>query len=307
MKTKFFQVFFIVSFLVSFIFFCFRFLDKKNPILAFDYKSPLYDQKEAFDPSLTRLNTVNKLKDYCDSLFMITYGQTTAANCETGYTNIVGSVIRKRFYWGYSSYSFNDNYLAVIFSKLTHWGYASPVVPDDILKYPYGACSQQSIVMMEVLKRKGFSTRKVEFMGDNKIGHFAFEVYYNNNWHFHDPTLEPDTAILNKYDRPSIEFIAKNPHILLAAYKQTDKKDANFFLDVFSNYSYGKPDVFSAPNALLLHNVTKFLSGTAWIFFLLAYILVRWYRKKPAFLKFIAKSYKKEIALNYPSSSESTA
>ncbi len=247
-------------------------------MLAFDYKAALYDNQEAFDPSLMRLNTLSRLKEYCDSLFKVTDMTSSPDKYESNYANFVGDVVRKRFYWGYSCYSFNNNYLAVLFSRFTQWGYAATVIPDDILKYPHASCSQESIVMMEVLKRKGFITRKIEFFGNNEIGHFAFEVYYKNSWHFHDPTLEPDTAVLNKYDSPDIKFIIEHPDIFLAAYKET-RKDKNLLFDVFSHYSYGKPNSFLAPNAFIFHRVTKILSDTIWIFFLMGYFIVKFRRR----------------------------
>lgn len=248
-------------------------------MLAFDYKTPVYNNQEAFDPSLMRLNSLSRLQEYCDSLFKVTNSTNCPDKYELNYTNIVGSVIRKRFYWGYSSYSFNNNYIAVLFSKFTQWGFAATVIPDDILKYPNAACSQQSIVMMEVLKKKGFITRKIGFFGNNKIGHFAFEVYYKNNWHFHDPTLEPDTAVLNKYSRPDIKFIGEHPAILLAAYKESHK-DKSFLLDVFSHYSYGKPNSILAPHAFIFHQISKILSNTIWIFFLIGYFVVKSGRRR---------------------------
>ena len=243
-------------------------------MLAFDYKTPLYNNQETFDPSLMRLNTVSRLKEYCDSLFKVTNMTNSSDKYESNYTNIVGGVVRKRFYWGYSCYSFNNNYMAVLVSKFTQWGYAAMVIPDDILKYSNASCSQQSIVMMEVLKKNGFITRKIGFFGNNKIGHFAFEVYYKNNWHFHDPTLEPDTAVLNKYDRPDIKFIVEHPDILLAAYKEIHK-DKRLVLDAFSHYSYGKPNSSLAPNAFIFHRITKILSNTIWIFLLMGYFVVK--------------------------------
>jgi len=249
-------------------------------MLALDYKTPLYNNQEAFDPSLMRLSTVSRLKEYCDSLFKVTNITNSSDKYELNYTNIVGGVVRKRFYWGYSCYSFNNNYMAVLFSKFTHWGYAATVIPDDILKNPNAACSQQSIVMMEVMKKKGFITRKIGFFGNNKFGHFAFEVYYKNSWHFHDPTLEPDTALLNKYGRPDFKFIAEHPDILLTAYKETHK-DKSLLLDVFSHYSYGKPNSFLAPNAFIFHKITKILSNIIWIFFLVGYFVVKYLRKRP--------------------------
>jgi hypothetical protein len=133
--------------------------------------------------------------------------------------------------------------------------------------------------MMELLQRKGVITRKITFYGNNKVGHFAFEAFYNGSWHFRDPTLEPDTAILNKYNRPGIKFLTANPEILYAAYKKS-RPDKNFILDVFDHYKYGRPDIFPAPNALIFHKTTKFLSNTVYIFFLLAYLITEWIYKK---------------------------
>lgn len=244
-----------------------------------DDKAASYNNKELFDPSLIRLNSVKKLTAYCDSLFAAVGPGNQSIGYKLDYPSLVGSIVRKRFYWGYSCYSFNDNYLAAAFSKITQWGYAATVIPNDILKYPNAACSQQSIVMMEVLKRKGFKSRKVGFLGKNKVGHFAFEVYDSKGWHFHDPTMEPDTAVLNKYDRPDIKFLASNPDILLAAYRNSNKGDS-FLKDVFSNYFYGKVDEFPAPTARVFHQATKFLSDTLWIFCLAGFLITNRYRKR---------------------------
>ncbi len=273
-------------FIITFLLFCLTLLKDKNPLIALDYKKPLYDNREEFDPSLIRLNTLDKLEVYCDSLFKKTYHTIDSNQYETNYNNLVSSVVRKRFYWGYSCYDFNNNYLALLFSKVTQWGYDAVVIPDDILKYPYAACSQQSIIMMELLKRKGFFTRKICFYSDSiKVGHFALEVFYNKAWHFRDPTLEPDTAILNKYNRPDIKFLTTHPDILCAVYSKSTKDKT--FLDIFDHYKYGKTDIFPAPNALLFHKTTKFLSSSIYIFFLLLYfILNRVIEKKKTAIPF---------------------
>jgi hypothetical protein len=141
------------------------------------------------------------------------------------------------------------------------------------MKQPYAACSQQSLVMMELLKRKGFKTRKVGFDGGEMVGgHFCFETFYDNSWHFFDTDQEPNAKLLADYNRPSIEYLLANKDILDAAYShwQPDRLHA-----MFSNFSYGKVDKFEAPNALLYQQVTKFLSYTGWIFFLVAFVLVR--------------------------------
>ena len=277
-KYGFFKIFFLLCFIVTFLLFCLTLLGDKNPLSALDYKHSLYNNQEDFDPSLIGLNNLDKLENYCDSLFRETYQETNANQFETNYTYLVSSIVKKRFYWGYSCYTFNSNYLSLQFSRITHWGYNAIVNPDDILKYPNAACSQQSIVMLELLKRKGFLTRKVGFYSDSiKAGHFALEVFYNKAWHFYDPTLEPDTGILNRYNHPDIKFLTNHPTILQAAYS---KSNIAGLLVILNSYKVGKSNVFPAPNALIFHRVTKFLSNTIYIFFLLAYLITRRIHKK---------------------------
>jgi hypothetical protein len=235
------------------------------------YNKPAYNHVEEFDPSLQRLNTVDKLTAFCDSL----YEERTYANSKNNfaetYSDITSSVVRKRFYHGYSLYGFSNNFMAMLLSEVSMEGLSAIVIPNDILKYPYAACSQQSIVFMEILKQKGFLTRKVGFSGKNN-GHFCFEVHYNYAWHFYDPDMEPDMAVLNAYNRPSIEFLARHPDILRKAYHQYPSEKV---LDIFPNYSYGRVNTFSAPRAIIFQQLTKFFSYTIWLFFLIAFILVR--------------------------------
>lgn len=231
---------------------------------------PLFTFEERFNPLLTRLNSLDKITAYCDSLYAErSYNQKV--KFEQTYTEIVSSVVMNRFYNGYSEYGTNNNFIGVLLSEISMKGLRAIVIPNDILKYPYAACSQQSIVMMEILKRKGFNTRKVGFLG-KKYGHFCFEVYYNNDWHFFDPDMEPDVAVLNAYNRPGIAFLASHTDVLMKAYHQYAPGRV---MDIFPNYFYGSVNTFSAPKAIIFQQLTKFFSYTIWLFFLIAFILAR--------------------------------
>ena len=239
----------------------------------FDHEVPVYDQREDFDPSLSRLTDVTSLEQYCDSIFNSQQTGVTPIDFEKQYPLIASSVVRKKFYHGYSSFGYSNNYMALMLEPLTGKWVSAIVIPDDIMKYSYAACSQQSLVMMELLKRKGFKTRKVGFYGGEKVGgHFCFEAFYDNGWHFFDPDQEPNAKLLEKYNRPSIEFLVKNEDILLGAYAHWAPERVRGML---SMYSYGKPNTFEAPNALIYQRITKFLSYTAWAFFLIAFVAVR--------------------------------
>ncbi len=244
----------------------------------FSYRKPVYNKVEDYDPALQRLNTLDKLEAYCDSIYrQNNQGQLTIRDDGT-YPEIASAVVRNRFYHGYSVYGFSNNFMAMLFSQISIEGLSAIVLPDDILKYPFAACSQQSIVMMDLLRRKGFAIRKVGFKG-KKYGHFCFEANYQGTWHFYDPNMEPDVKTLNAYNRPGIAFLAGHRDILLKAYHRYPEE---LVLDVFPNYFYGRPNEAAAPRARLFQQVTKFLSYTMWTFFLLAFIWTRRLYKRMA-------------------------
>lgn len=263
----------------------FQLVSSDSSLSRVSYDAPVYDQKEEFDPSLQRFNSIDKLVAYCDSLYAESAYTNSKASFEEQYPEIVSSVIKKRFYHGYSVYGFSNNYVAMMLEQISVNGLSAIVLPNDILKFPYAACSQQSIVMMDILKQKGFATRKVGFKG--KLGgHFAFETYYNGTWHYFDPNMEPDNAVLAAYNKPGISYLAKHPEVLLAAYKQYPEEKV---MDLFPTFWYGKANVSAAPRATIFHKVTKFLSYTLWSFFLLAFI---WARRKYKRLSYSAVKMK---------------
>jgi hypothetical protein len=276
-----------------------QFTGNSNPFTKFDNAKPSYNNVEKYDPSLARLTNLEKLEQYCDSLYVANGYASNQENFEENYTILVSSVVSRRFYHGYSYYGFKDNYLAFLFSKVTNPGYSAVVVPNDILKFPFAACSQQSIVMMELLRAKGLKTRKISFLGKVAGGHFCFEVFYNNSWHFFDPNMEPDVAVLNVYNRPGIAFLVNHPNVLLEAYRLHPKET---ILDIFPTYSYGEVDKFPAPTAIVFHKVTKALSYTIWIFLLGAFLLVRRIYKR-----LISNQYVRNSRIYFPQPEQGTS
>ena len=290
MKKKvlyFLQAITLVLFVVSFLATLLSFTGSSNPLAKLDEPSPSYRRIEAFDPSLSRLNSMQALEKYCDSIYAETVFSSQETEFEKTYTEIVSSAVRDRFYHGYSYYGFSDNYVSVVVSKMTMPGLNALVIPDDILKYPYAACSQQSIVMMEVLKKKGFTTRKVIFNGKKFGGHFAFEVFYDGGWHFCDPNMEPDKSVLGMYGMPAIAYLARNPAILVSAYHNYPKE---MVLDILENYSYGPVNKFPAAKAIIFQKVTHFLSYSIWLLFLVAFLFIRRMYTRAANRAFVRES-----------------
>lgn len=262
------QVTLFVFFVFSLCLTIYQLLRAANPV-SIEEAVPEYSLKEEFDPSLLRISSMDELAGYCDSLYEAYAASVTGGvKYQEVYPEIVSQTVRKRFYHTYSFYNSGNNYLGAFLSFVTIRGLGAVVVPDDIMKYPYAACSQQSIVMMELLGKKEFLTRKVGMKG-RITGHFCFEVYYNGGWHFFDPDMEPDASVLKAYGQPDMAYLATHTDVLLKAYHNHPPA---LVRDIFSNYFYGKVNAFPAPRAILFQKVTKFLSYTIWAFFLFGFI-----------------------------------
>jgi hypothetical protein len=135
--------------------------------------------EEAFDANLyQKLRSVDDVVTYINQTYK---GDKKSLD----FVHYISNVISNRFYSGYSYYTPDDNWMAALAGNLIWDDLAAIVIPDDILKHPNASCSQQSIVLMETVKRLGIEFRQVTF--DH---HFSVELKLNGKWQYVDPNLE---------------------------------------------------------------------------------------------------------------------
>ncbi len=236
--------------------------------------SKFKSKNEYFDPRLTHINSVNKLIVYSDSLYRLNSpdGFDTSA-----YVNTLSDLIKWRFRKGLATYNFQNNWIAFTMGKYL-WAHFSAIVkPDDILQYNEGLCSQQTMVFMEALKRKGIDYRSVGLGFDEGPGHFLCEVRYEGAWHLYDVTLEPQWQNVALQNR-SIDYYKTNVNDLYLAYESRISKDV---IDkLMQRIVYGDVNKFPAANMLLIHKITFLL---IWILpFISGYLLIRLLRRPKA-------------------------
>jgi len=225
---------------------------------------------EDYDSSyFNKFQSVQSIIDTVDRQFPDSAQQSLA------YFNQVATIVRKRFFHGYSYYYIKDNAMASI-SGLA-WNHLSAIViPDDIMKHPRAACSQQAIVMMEIFKRKGVAYRKVGL-----TNHFAVEARIRGSWRFFDTNLEPDL----RDRRESFESLARSGR-LQTIYRRANL-DTALIKDWRSVKFFGKENAPPAPNATLYHKA-GFLLQSKYFLLILLFIQVintfpyRWLRRKLA-------------------------
>lgn len=163
--------------------------------------------------------------------------------------------VRERFADGYSHLRFDQNWLAYLAGFI--WDdLRVPVLPDEILDYRRGACSQQAIVFQAILARFGIEHASVLFPG-----HYASAARIDRQWIYFDPHLEanqgrlwPVSALRTAEGQNAI--YGGQPHY---AYIRAIASEARL-ADI---------NRFPAPQAAIFHEVTGFLSKFGWIGFLL--------------------------------------
>ncbi len=215
---------------------------------------------EAYDPSLHHLNSIEQTVRWLDS----TAQNRGITSSSRAYVDLVDTLIRKRFLHGYAHYRLSDDYISHLLGRIV-WSHLSAIVdPDDILRFSHAACSQQSIVFMAILKRKGYRTQKIGLKG-----HFCTGVFYEGGWHYYDTNKEPRFSKSSPI--PSAPTLAADKNQLYQAYKGIlSKGDLD---EIFRRIELSESDVLPGYRVRILHKITYFLSRFAWAIFGLGYLL----------------------------------
>ena len=210
---------------------------------------PAYNKVERFNPELGSITTIDELEAYVDdsaaSQMISTYSDR--------YTALLAYIISCRFYHGFSHFELSENWVAAVAEKCVGFGLASKVRPEDILEHPYAACSQQAIVMMEILRRKNIDYRKIGFPH-----HFALEARINKGWYFFDPDMEPNIPIKERLH----ENWKGNNDNLKRYYGKHGNVNQEFGNGVKAEI--GAVNEIPAKNATIFQGITKVLSKILW-------------------------------------------
>lgn len=222
-----------------------------------------YNKKELFNQNLNTINSIPKAINF------INYrtGSKDGIPFDTiNYVNEASNFVKQRFVFGLSRYSYLDNWIACLCNDVA-WDHFSAIVnPNDIIKHNQGICSQQTIVFLEILKKKNINTRHVGL--GNQVtgpGHFLCEVNYNNGWHIYDVTTEPNWFKLSNHHN-SIDYYAKNLDSLYLLYSHRYEK--KMISSLFTKVSYGALNEFPAKKMLIFHQITLILTYVIPLFFL---------------------------------------
>ena len=215
-----------------------------------------YNHREEYDPKLSYINSVARLAGSVDSLAQcmdIDHGSYE-------YVFEITRLIRHRFYHGYSHFNFRENWIAALCGRFIEAGFSAKVQPDKILQHSNAACSQQAIVMMDLLKQKHIPYRHLGFPH-----HYAIDVLINGKWYFFDPNMEPNMAKEQRCE----DGWKYNSDSLKQYYDKSKMEDMEFALGDGLLAIKGPVNEVPAPNARLFQATTAVLSKILWCFPLL--------------------------------------
>lgn len=230
----------------------------------------LSDNYEIYDPELyLQMQSVDDVLGYINANFK---GKTNSNE----FINYIALTISRRFYHGYSYYSANDNWIASLTGKLFWNDLAAIVVPDDILKHPNAACSQQAIVLMACARKFGLDYRTVGFNH-----HFALEIKANGKWHYVDPNIEIIPP------KGSVEELMKSGEFFSLYEKKMNKAAMD---KILGGIRYGNVNAYPAVKTSFFQKLTGFLS-TYFIFFIFfaeVFIFISYYKRETEFFIFLS-------------------
>lgn len=234
-------------------------------------KKILFQPHELYNPDLQVVDNIDQVIEKIQSY------QTSSRITDTLlFVKKTSEFVKNKFVHGLTNYSLSENWIVYLLGKTT-WSHFSAIVdPEDIVKHSEALCSQQTIVFMEILRRKGIPFRTVGLGYKEGPGHFLCEVHYNNQWHLYDVTLEPQWKKV-KNDHQELQYYLSNKDSLYQIYSHKIKREV--FDKLLEQVKYGEPNEFPAKKMLLFHKTTKAITIILPVIFLGLFIRTVFFRR----------------------------
>lgn len=212
-----------------------------------------YNKLERYNPELGSINSIDKLEKCVDEAAALKHIDVHSPE----YGLLLSYIISCRFYHGFSHWKMNENWIASVGEKITGIGLACKVQPEQLMKHPDAACSQQAMIMMEVLKRKKIDYRKVGFPH-----HYALEINTGNHWYYFDPNMEP---AMNLKERLHENWKGSNDS-LKKYYAVNKHQNVSYQFGNGQQAIIGPINEIPAKNLRLFQGATAVMSKILWCF-----------------------------------------
>lgn len=224
-------------------------------------RPPLPQRHELFDSHLAGIDTIDEA---------IARIERTRPSNPAAFADATDAFLRERFIHGYSTFRPCQDWVAWV-AGAVWFDLKSPVNPEQIMAHRRAACSQQSIVFQEIMRRNGLDVRSIGLPG-----HFVSAVDLGGRWYVYDANKEIPVR------RYPISWLQQNDPRLAAIYPNDYK---SFRASIAAGrLQLGGINANPAPQALLFHAFTRFLSEWGWLVSALlaiaAYVSLRPHRRR---------------------------
>ncbi len=226
-----------------------------------------YDNIERFHPALATINSIDKLEKYVDETAV--HKNIDLQSIE--YDLLLAYIISCRFYHGFSHWKLNENWIAAVGEKMTGIGLSCKVQPEKIMLHQNAACSQQALVMMEILRRKKTAYRKVGFPH-----HYALEVMKKGKWYYFDPNMEPHMNLSQRIH----ENWKQSNDSLKKFYDTAKQHNLTYQFGIGKKAEFGPVNEIPAARLRFFQSSTDILSKTLWCLPLLLLVVKRRNKKR---------------------------
>lgn len=213
---------------------------------------PFATPEEKFDPRMAPIKSTEQLAELVNSL--------GARKTTMDKVYILEQLLRYRFYSGFSRYSFHDNWLTWLAARTIDEDYDAIVAPEDILSYEWAGCSQQALVVQEILRQMG-----VRYASVGVPHHFFTAAWIDGSWYIVDPfgPIARDHSRLHKLEEVMTDA-GRNRFFLS---ERTKAYGQSFAWDVPQLKSV---DAFPAARIRTFHRITRWASHWGWLALLMA-------------------------------------
>jgi hypothetical protein len=218
---------------------------------------------EKFNAKMIVINSFEKLEDSLTVRIQNNYADTGLL------VNAIDDILRTRFFHSYSTYTYRDNWIATLLGNYVWADFKYVVIPQDIIKYPMAACSQQGLLFQALLKKHHIKFATVQFKNtDGKSGHYAVNAHYQGSWHYFDSNMEPKKIKGN----PSMQTLLHDS-LLTKVYPLENKKwlEGKIKGNLIQRVNENKE---GASRMILFHYFTAFMSNWLWLILGLFYIVL---------------------------------
>lgn len=223
-----------------------------TPSVALDSKK--WNRNENYLPVLQEVKTIDAALRVIENVYNTS--ASAARQFDTArFVNCANAFVKEKFFHGYAQYSVNQNWILVLLGK-TWFHFSGVVNPNELMTYSEGLCSQQTLVFMELLKRKGIASRSVGLGYSQGPGHFLCEVRLNNRWHLYDVTCEPKWE-KTQFPHESMAFYLQHRNELENVYAHHYKKE--MIAKLLERVEYGATNQMPAQRMQMLHTLATFL------------------------------------------------